>query len=413
MGYNNEIEPVFRSRIALATKSERTMHRVTHNPSSALPRETLYVRCPKLASGVVLKPNSLFLTGDIDVTGDPANRLVQNVSKNLFGKVVQKFEGSTLSDITRYQLIETYRDLYMHTKDRSSRTFYGISTDSMRKIQAGNEVPGPDSDESFLYEIYGNKFCYKLTHPMVTDHGSIYPSALGSHIEWQLTLSDPKYLIQGPGDMNYSLNNIQLEYETIQDPNLSRRIASVYNGGKGYLYEHVLHFKTSIWKESDTMLQENINVPRRSIRGILILFTKDQVQAVYNSESFINPKITSVDVTIEGISNRIYSQGYERRHLYGEVRRYFAQGVSDNDLDMDEINFWRDKFALFIDCRSFPDVKYHGSGMQLQNTLNGIQLAIRKDDTSDANNANIYADIYILSDAMLTIEDSRLKSIVY
>jgi len=415
MVYNKELEPTFTDKIALASKSERTVHRVTHNPNTAMPAEVLYVRCPKLTSGMNLVSDSLDLVFDLTVTGNNGNVLVQNVSKNLFSRVVLKFQGEVLYDLSNNQLIETYRDLYKHSKDRNNSTLYGISSDTFRSVQSGAVVAGVDSDNQLLYTIYGKKFAYKLMHPMVSTHGSVYPSALGSHIEWELTLADSKYIIKSPdGDMKYSLSNIQLEYETIQDDNLSNRIVGLYNSGKSFLYEHVLNFRTSTWKQTDTILNENINVPRRSLKSILLLFTMTQPQDTYDSEKFVNPEIESTEVTIEGVSNKIYAQGYTKRHLWREARRYFAQMVSDHDIDMNEVKFLRDKFCLFIDLRSFKSIKYHGQGLRVINTKDGVQLQIKKKDTHVGDiNENIYAHIYVLSDAMLTIEGSKLKSIVF
>ena len=65
------------------------------------------------------------------------------------------------------------------------------------------------------------------------------------------------------------------------------------------------HFRTIPFKESDSIINENINLPRKSIRGLVILFTKNQDQDKINSELFVNPKLTSVSVTIEGIANKV------------------------------------------------------------------------------------------------------------
>jgi len=415
MVYNDEIEPTFTDKIALASKSERTIHIVTHNPNTAMSGEVLYVRCPKLTSGMNLVSDSLDLVFDLTVSGNNGNTLVQNVSKNLFSRVVLKFQGEVLYDLTNNQLIETYRDLYKHSKERNNSILYGLSTDKFKSVQAGAVLPDANSDEELLYKIYGKKFAYKLMHPMVSTHGSIYPSALGSHIEWELTLADPKYLIKSPdGDMKYSLSNIQLEYETIQDADLSKRIVGLYNSGKSFLYEHVLHFRTSTWKQSDTILNENINVPRRSLKGIVLLSTMKQPQDTYDSEKFVNPQIESIEITIEGVANKLFSQGYTPRHLWKEARRYFGQMVSNHDIDMNEVKFLRDKFCLFIDLRSFKSIKHHGQGLRVINTKDGVQLQIKKKDTHVGDtDENIYTHIYVLSDAMLTVEGGKLKSIMY
>ena len=43
-----------------------------------------------------------------------------------------------------------------------------------------------------------------------------------------------------------------------------------------------------------------------------------------NAESFYNPKITKVEVTIEGISNQLFSQGMRAYPMWDEARKLFA-----------------------------------------------------------------------------------------
>ena len=52
MLYHKSLTPVYSMKIPGATKAERTHHVITHNPSQAQLGETLYIRCPKLESGV-------------------------------------------------------------------------------------------------------------------------------------------------------------------------------------------------------------------------------------------------------------------------------------------------------------------------------------------------------------------------
>ena len=80
-----------------AMKAERTVKRITFNPSEANPGETLYVHVPKLAENEVIVAGSLALVFNINlkVTGAHANNyLVQNVSRALVDKFTVKFAAS-------------------------------------------------------------------------------------------------------------------------------------------------------------------------------------------------------------------------------------------------------------------------------------------------------------------------------
>ena len=421
MPYHKSLTPAHSSKIPGGTKAERTHHVITHNPSQAQPGETLYIRCPKLESGVVLVPDTFDLVFDLELMGHANNCVVQNVAKNIVSRLVLKFEGEILLDLSHYNIIECYRDLYKHKKDRMDMTLYGIQNENMRKLRSGaGDADATVVDDNLLSGVYRRKYAIKLNHPIITDHGSTYPSALGSHIEWEIKLAPPTQLINtsNTNTVDYRLTNIQMEYETLKDEELARNIAGYYNAGKSFLYEHVHHFRTIPFKESDTIINENINLPRRSLRGLVVLFTIDQEQDKLNSELFVNPGLTSVSVTIEGIANKVYAQKMEPRHFWREARRYFMGDKECCFLDVAETDFLRNKFCLFIDLRSFKDGAFHGNGLRVVNTKDGVQLEIRKDATAvtqgDAQHDDrMYAHIFALSDAMLTIEGSRLKSILF
>ena len=75
--------PSHSEKVLNAMKAERTVKRITFNPTEANPGETLYVSVPKLAANEVIVPGSLALVSNINlkVTGAHANNyLVQNAS---------------------------------------------------------------------------------------------------------------------------------------------------------------------------------------------------------------------------------------------------------------------------------------------------------------------------------------------
>jgi hypothetical protein len=63
-----------------------------------------------------------------------------------------------------------------------------------------------------------------------------------------------------------------------------------------------------------------------------------------------------------------------------------------------------DKFALWLDLRTTEDNTLHGSGKALQNTKDGIQLAITKDSGKGPY-------IFVISDAQVNIQNSQIVSL--
>ena len=53
-----------------------------------------------------------------------------------------------------------------------------------------------------------------------------------------------------------------------------------------------------------------------------------QLPFARNTESFYNPKITKVEVTIEGIPNQLFSQGMPAYQMWDEARKLFAASPS-------------------------------------------------------------------------------------
>ena len=90
-----------------------------------------------------------------------------------------------------------------------------------------------------------------------------------------------------------------------------------------------------------------------------------------DTEEFYNPKITKVEVTVEGVPNELYAQSMEYRHQYDEIVKHFAEGrlkeagLIQKDLQLHNVNiasYYTDKYALWLDFRTIDDNRLHGSG---------------------------------------------------
>ena len=46
----------------------------------------------------------------------------------------------------------------------------------------------------------------------------------------------------------------------------------------------------------------------------------------HDTKDFFNPKITKVEVTVEGVPNELYAQNMEYRHQYDEILKHFGEG---------------------------------------------------------------------------------------
>ena len=102
------------------------------------------------------------------------------------------------------------------------------------------------------------------------------------------------------------MSNICLEFDMVTDSELARQIRQQFSGRMAILYDRILRHRKITKKKSDTLWNINLNVPARSMKGILMLFEDPDRTS---TEDFVNPNITKVEMTIEGVPNQLYSQG--------------------------------------------------------------------------------------------------------
>ena len=215
--------PSHSEKVLGAMKAERTVKRITFNPTSANPGETLYVSVPKLAVNEVIVPGSLALVFDINlkVTGAHANNyLVQNVSRALVDKLIVKFASTIIQDTTSYGIYKTFEDLFLSRDKRENMLREGIQSTDLNKIRSGagdKKTSGVD-EENALNVVYGTKYRINLDHSILTDHGVFYPQALYNDLVFEITLASVHEVVKGSDSikLGYKLENIQLEKEVIR-----------------------------------------------------------------------------------------------------------------------------------------------------------------------------------------------------
>ena len=173
-------------------------------------------------------------------------------------------------------------------------------------------------------------------------------------------------------DATYTISNISLEFDTIINASLASQIQTEYMKSS-ILYDRILRAHIIPLNKSDTSFSVDINSPSKSLKGVLLIFTQERSATEFarDTEEFYNPKITKVEVTVEGVPNELYAQNMEYRHQYDEIVKHFAEGqlkeagAIQKDLQLHNINiasYYTDKYALWLDFRTIDDNALHGSG---------------------------------------------------
>ena len=419
---SSKIDPSILPKQTGGLKAERTFHRVTFTPSSANPGETLYVSVPTLSENLLLVPSTLALRFDLAIQPQTADKryCVNNVGRNIVNRIKVKFAGECLLDLNRYDLYHTYKDLFMWPKERDLLIEQGVGSADLRKIRSKivtASEPSNATDEKALLTAYGTKYVIPLDFEILKNHGVFYPRILGAEMQFEVTLADTTNILQQDtaesalsGAIHpYSLTNLELQYETIHSDVLARSAMAEYSAGKAFLYDHVHHHKTiNFLDKTDDLITETVNIPRRSLSGLLLLFVKPFSAGKRDSEAFHNPNITDVKVNINGVPNKIYSQGLKPADIYKEVVKRFGDHISPTQF------FHGNKYALWIDLRTTDDNDIHGQGLKLVSTQDGVTLEIKRTKNSGAGATDkINCHIFVVSDAQMNIEGNQLSAIAY
>ena len=351
----------------------------TNNPFTIRPGELLTIRFPDLKENQVIIPSTTKLTFNILLVGTDVNRtLVGNLGRNIIRKLVVKLEGNEIISTDDYDVLYSYYDCWKCKTERLNAVFQGIvEADSQtegaikQRINAGDKAN--DAKDQTVASIYDNRFCIPLDFEILESSLPLYQYDLGSHLTYELTFADYSDVIKAMNpDATYTIFNISLEFDTIINASLASQIRTEYMKSS-ILYDRILRAHIIPLNDSSTSFSVDINSPSKSLKGVLLIFTKERSVTKFtrDTEEFFNPKITKVEVTVEGVPNELYAQNMEYRHQYDEIVKHFAEGqlkeagAVQKDLQLHNINiasYYADKYALWLDFKTIDDNRLHGSG---------------------------------------------------
>lgn len=430
--YGRKLNPYRRLRDPLGVKGVRQSVVIANNPSTIKQNELLLLRFPNLGTHDVIVPGTARLAFKIKLDSEDANRtVVQNLGRAIVKKTTIKISGNEVLSIDDSDVYHCYNDLWKTAQERENAQYQGIDESANRnttriRVGAGNRDAAVAVDKA-IADAYGNRFYIPLDFELLESHMPFYQSALGDRLGYELMFNDYSRVIRATGDADtsYNIENISLEYDMVTQPELARMIHNQYASRLVILYDRILRHRRINGDKSDTLWNINLNVPARSMKGILMLFEDVAAQQAFarDTEAFYNPKITKVDVTIEGVPNQLFSQGMCAYQMWDEAKKFFAASpgskrdpevaVVVKDLALADVSlgeFLTSKYSLWLDLRTTDDDRLHGSGRRVVNTSEGVTIQITK--TAEAAGAlNIY--LYTIIDAQLNIEDGRFVSAIY
>ena len=310
--------------------------------------------------------------------------------------------------------------------ERVNAVFQGIvevdgKTENVIKhrINAGDKADV--ANDTTVASIYDNRFCIPLDFEILESSLLLYQYGLGSRLTYELTFADYSNVIKATNlDATYTISNISLEFDTVTNASLASQIGTEYMKSS-ILYDRILRVRFIPFNNSNTSFSVDINSPSKSLKGVLLSFTKERSATKFkrDTEEFFDPKITKVEVTVEGVPNELYAQNMEYRHQYDEIVKYFADGrlkkagATQKNLLLHNVNiasYYTDKYAFWLDFRTMDDNRLHGSGRHLEDTSEGIKLQITK-EAGSAGKLSCY--LYIFQDSQVNISNAQFLNVVY
>ena len=427
MEVGDKLNPQRSYRKGFALKGLRQHIIKTNNSSTIGPDELLTVRFPDLKENQVIIPSTTKLTFNITLAGTDVNRtLVGNLGRNIIRKLIVKLEGNEIISTDDYDILYSFYDCWKTATERRNAIFQGIiqaegQTENAIKHRINATDKANNAKDQTVASIYDNRFCIPLDFEILESSLPLYQYGLGSHLTYELTFADYSNVIKSTdSDATYTISNISLKFDTIINASLASQIRTEYMKSS-ILYDRILRARIIPINKSDMSFSVDINSPSKSLKGVLLIFTQERsaIKFARDTEEFYNPKITKVEVTVEGVPNELYAQNMEYRHQYDEIVKHFAEGrlkeagAIQKGLQLYNVNiasYYTDKYALWLDFRTIDDNRLHGSGRRLENTSEGIRLQITKKAES-AGKLSCY--LYLFQDAQINISDAQFLNVVY
>ena len=419
--YGNKLNPYRKLREPRGVKGIRQSVVITNNPSTIDQNQQLLVRFPNLSNNDVIVPGTVRLAFEIELVSskDADKTIYQNIGRAIIKKTTIRISGNEVMSIDDSDIYHCYVDVWKAPSELVNMAYQGIGKANMLNHRVGARNATANAGDEAIADAYKNRFCIPLDFELLESHMPFYQAGLGDRLEYELTFNDYNKVINSSDvDASYTIKNICLEFDTVSDTELARQIGQQTNGKMAILFDRILRHRKITKNKSDTLWNINLNVPARSMKGILMLFEDPERT---NTDHFYNPKITKVEMTIEGVPNQLYSQGMKAYQQWDEVNKFFAL-TSKRSRETDKFakdlkfsdttleKYLTKRFALWLDLRTTDDNSLHGSGRRIENASEGITIQITKEAGADEP-INVY--LFVIQDAQINFEDGRFKEVNY
>ena len=196
---------------------------------------------------------------------------------------------------------------------------------------------------------------------------------LQNKLQIDITFNSPEAVIlAGTGaditkgtDYAYSVKDIRMEYDIINEPSMSLDVKRQYNFGVVVPFKRYIKYRFEEINKNDSVINLKINAPCKSLSHVLIFAIDPNDRKDWSrKEVFKNLDIKSVNVAVEGKPNQLYTSGLTTQYTYDQILKFFNHNTT---VTIGE--FLTTKYALVLDLRGSYDDGLHGNGLELRDEM--------------------------------------------
>ena len=377
--------------------------------TEATPEDIYSVSIPALNANECIVPGTLALLFKFN-NSNTKSWFLNNLGRLLVDRLSIKVQGVEVYQNTGESILEVYKGLWRPEVDRANRQDFGIAGENVRKLISKDDSAdkAAKSDGALDTTIAG--MCDRMKMPLgkiLCDNGPYAPYGMCDFV-YDIRLPRSEKIIKAQTNEEtgtYKLTDLQLEYDVIKSEGLANSVRETYNTRRSFPYNYSTLLKTLPWAKGNTREVIDINIPRKSMKAVVLLFTE---KGAGDSEHFPFPNLTQVDVTVEGNPNDIYSRGLAKRNMYKEAVRFFGNDDCEKYIGIECVprrKYYTDKFACVIDFRTVDNDTVSGSGRKLVGTQAGILLEIEKEVTP----SDLSCHVFVIADGAIDISGTQLN----
>ena len=209
-------------------------------------------------------------------------------------------------------------------------------------------------------------------------------------------------LIKG-NDYTYSVEDLRMEYDIINEPSMSLDVKRQYDFGVVVPFKRYIKYRFEEIDKSDSVINLKINAPCKCLSHVLISAIDPNDRKDWSRKDvFKNLDIRSVNVAAEGKPNQLYSSGLTTQYTYDQVLKFFNHNTT---VTIGE--FLTTKYALVLDLRGSYDDSHHGNGLELKDEMT---VEIKR---IASGSSKLRLCVFLVQDAQIGIQKLRITGDSY